>query len=92
MCTVLLPPGDKSIAVNKYIISSSGEVQNEWSYICSSSLCIRIMDRYNNTFILLFTLYNKGTLDGSQWMDVRDYKHCVQTVSGGGGGVLTSSV
>ena len=50
------------------------------------------MDRDNNTFIFLFDVYNKGTLDGLQWTDVRDYKHCVQTVSGEGGGVLTSSV
>jgi hypothetical protein len=34
------------------------------------------MDRYNNNFIFLFAVYNKGTLDGSQWMDVRDYKQC----------------
>jgi hypothetical protein len=71
---------------------SSVEVRNKWSYICSSSVCIRVMDGYNNTFIFLFAVFNKGTLDGSQWTDVRDYKHCVQTVSGGRGGVLTSSV
>jgi len=70
---------------------SSVEV-HEWSYICSLSVCMSIMDRDNSTFVCLFAVYNKGTLDGSQWTDVRVYKHRVQTVSGGGGGVLTSSV
>jgi hypothetical protein len=47
-------------------------------------VCIHIMDRYNNTFLFLFAVYNKGNLDGLHWTDVRDYKHCVQTVVGEG--------
>ena len=30
MCTVLLPPGDNPIAVNKYIISYQREKRNAW--------------------------------------------------------------
>jgi hypothetical protein len=29
MCTVLLPPGDNPIAINKYIISSTLKIGNE---------------------------------------------------------------
>jgi len=85
-CTGFLFPGAKRPGreVDRLPLSDV-EVHNEWSYICSSSVCIRSMDRDNNNFIFLFAVYNKRTLDGSQGTDVRDYKHCVQTVSGGGG-------
>jgi len=92
-CIGVLFPGAKWPGHEVDRLSPSDiEIQNEWTYICSSYVYIRSVDRDNNNFIFLFAVYNKGTLDGSEWTDVRDYKHCVQTVIGGGGDVLTSSV
>ena len=39
MCTVLLPPGDNPIAVNKYIISINDATNNDLFVINYSSIC-----------------------------------------------------